>query len=326
MEHRPNLLLSQHARNHNLAVPAWLLVFLLIWTSALAMLERVQRLPPTPITATTCIDDKFRFLHGTDLSEVTLLAVGSSVTWRNLNVEMLHRHYGARVKPINAAPCYLHVNQIAFLADFYLQHMPRVTTVMSVFAMRDFSRCGSEPTEFFDAKEAGEYIFQRRNLWHLYFKNFRADEFLKYVLNPPNLQEMDRYGWWPVYWHPDPLADVTVDKTCFAHLRRLSDTLAARGVDFIVMLIPPMPTWLNHFDRDGRRDQAYRAAVSAHIHPEHTVLIDTAHGLRLGDDDFADPAHIKGTSVPILMRYLLHKLDQREIQRSLYLTGTRSDL
>lgn len=312
-------------RNYNLAFIDWLCVFLLLFATGLKILERMRRLPPPPFTATHCIDEKFRFLHGTDLSEITLLAVGSSVTGRSLDAGALQRHYGRGVKAINAAPCYLQMNQIAFLTDFYLQHMTQVKTVLSVFAMRDFSECASNPTEFFDVNEAGKYIFERHSLFYLYFKNFRPLRFLRFVLNPPRT-ETDQYGWAPLENEPDARTEVSLDKTCLTHLRRMSKKLAQRDIDFVAALLPPMPAWLNQYDPDGARDQAYRAAVAAHVDPEHTLLIDTAQALKLRDEHFTDPAHLQRDFVPLLMQHIQKKIDQASRQRPVYLTKSKNAL
>ncbi|MGH8580043.1 MAG: hypothetical protein ACREVK_07970 [Gammaproteobacteria bacterium] len=316
---------SRCARQYNLALIAWLGIFLLLFATGLKTLERMDRLPPPPFTATHCIDDTFRFLHGADLSDITLLAVGSSVTARSLDAGALQRHYGPGVKAINAAPCYLQMNQIAFLTDFYLKHLPHVKTVLSVFAMRDFSECASNPTEFFDVNEAGEYIFERRSLFYLYFKNFRPPRFVRSVLNPPRT-ERDQYGWAPFETEPDAREDVFLDQTCLAHLQRMSDKLAQRNIDFVAVLLPPMPAWLNQYDPAGARDQAYRFAVAAHVDPEHTLLIDTAKDLKLGDQHFTDPAHLQRHSVALLMQYIQRKVDQASKERPLYLAKSESAL
>ncbi|MGH8531222.1 MAG: hypothetical protein ACREV1_00480 [Gammaproteobacteria bacterium] len=312
-EDRMALAVRPPARAYNRAVLAWLLLLLLLWAAGLLSLERSGRLPAPPITATHCIDEKFKFLRKTDLSMITLLAVGSSVTHHSLDAGALRRHYGPAVKPINAAPCYLRINQIAFLTKFYLAHMPRVNTVLSVLAMRDFSDCASNPAEFFDANEAAAYIFERRSPWYLYFKNFRPVPFLRFVLDPPILENMDQYGWSPKELQPDPRENVIVDETCFTHLRELSHTLAARDINFVGVLLPPMPAWLHKYDPQGVRDRAFRAAVASHVYPQRTVLIDAAQGLELTDQDFTDPAHIHAASVPTFMRYLLHELEKREV-------------
>ena len=64
---------------------------------------------------------------------------------------------------MNAAPCYLYVNQTAYLTDFLLDNMPSVKSVLSVFSMRDFSACLTSPTAFFRPEDAESYVFDTRS-------------------------------------------------------------------------------------------------------------------------------------------------------------------
>ena len=159
------------------------------------------RLPAPPVTATNCIDEKFKFLHETDIRNPGLIAVGSSVTWRNLDFSVFAEHYGKDIEPLNAAPCFLYVNQTAYLTDFLLDNMPSVKSVMSVFSMRDFSACAVSPTEFFRREDAEGYVFDKRPGWHLYLKNFRPVSFARDVVDLPGMRSgkdiSARWSWTP---------------------------------------------------------------------------------------------------------------------------------
>ncbi|MGH8656990.1 MAG: hypothetical protein ACREV4_00455 [Gammaproteobacteria bacterium] len=210
------------------------------------------------------------------------------------------------------------MNQIEFLSDFYLDNMSQVHTVFSVFSMRDFTDCATNPTEFFDRDVAHRYVFDKYKSWHLYFANFRPKHFFNAVRELPEKRitggfNMDRYGSEPAHGAPDPRQDVIVDQTCFTALQRMSEDLARRKIDFVAVLLPPMPMWLNRYDPNGARDRAYRSAVAAHVDPEHTLLIDTAKGLPLDDEHFTDPAHLRWDSVPLLMQYVIEKMEQAGI-------------
>lgn len=312
------------AMAYNIALVISLLVLLVIWAIGLNSLERIGRLPAPPITATNCIDEKFKFLHESDLEQVNLLAVGSSVTWRTLDLQVFERYFGRHAQPLNAAPCYVRMNQIAFLTDFYLDHMPQVHTVLSVFAMRDFSQCTNNPTAFFDRQDAARYIFEKSPSWYLYVKNFRPRSFFKDVINLPERRSgenksetfsMDRYGSSPLRLDvPETRDDVIMDPSCLIALRAMSDKLARRSVNFIAVLLPPMPAWIERYDPDGMRDRAYREAVAAQLDPVDALLIDPAKELALGDEHFTDHAHLQWDSVPYLMQYVIDKLEQLEVR------------
>src|SRR3954451_9264731 len=194
---------DDNAIRFNIAFILWCALFLVLGGVGLAALAAMDRLPAPPVTATSCIDEKFKFLHETEIRNPGLLAVGSSVTWRNLDLSIFAEHYGKDLEPLNAAPCFLYVNQTAYLTDFLLDNMPSVKSVMSVFSMRDFSACSTSPTAFFRTEDVESYIFDGYPAWHLYLKNFRPGAFVRDVINLPAMRSrenasaplvMDPYG------------------------------------------------------------------------------------------------------------------------------------
>jgi hypothetical protein len=312
-----------NAIRFNIAFILWCGLFLVLGGGGLTALSALGRLPAPPITATSCIDEKFKFLHETDIRDPSLLAVGSSVTWRNLDFSILEDHYGGNVKPLNAAPCYLYVNQTAYLTDFLLDNMPSVKTVMTVFSMRDFSSCSTSPTAFFKPEDARGYVFERDPAWHLYLKNLRPIPFVRDVIDLPAMRSgadimgplvMDEYGSGPVSIpEPEIRQNVELDPTCLDHLSAMSESLARRGVNFIVVLLPVMPAWRDAYDPGGVRDAEYRSAVASRLASTQTVLIDAERGLHLRNENFTDPAHLQWRSVPQFMDYLISRLDLTEL-------------
>ena len=142
--------------------------------TSVAALGRAGLLPAPPLTGTACLNEKFAFLRAAvpPLADRTFLAIGSSATWRNLDLAVLERRLpGARA--INAAPCYLHVDQTAFLAEVLLQRMPRVDTVLTVLAPRDFETCPAEDTAFFDPQAFETYLSGKAPGWLPHLTGFR---------------------------------------------------------------------------------------------------------------------------------------------------------
>jgi hypothetical protein len=103
--------------------------------------------------------------------------VGSSVTWRNLDMSAF-RHKGLAQRPLNAAPCYLHIGETAYYTEFLLSHMKKVKTVLSVVSRRDFEQCSSPKDGFFSATLANAYVFDGLSPFPIYLTNFPAGRFL----------------------------------------------------------------------------------------------------------------------------------------------------
>src|SRR5258706_8918387 len=135
-------------RSFNIALIGLCLLTALGFSGTLVVLDLQNRLPAPPLTGTACIDEKFMFLHGADLSSTNLLAVGSSVTWRNLDFAVASQ-LNPNLRPINAAPCYLYIDQTAYLGAFLVERMPLVRTLITVVAPRDFEQCLEADTAFF---------------------------------------------------------------------------------------------------------------------------------------------------------------------------------
>jgi hypothetical protein len=315
---------NANAIRFNIAFALWCALFLVLGGASLVGLSALGRLPAPPITATNCIDEKFKFLHETDIRNPGLIAVGSSVTWRNLDFSVFEDHYGDAVEPLNAAPCYLYVNQTAYLTDFLLDNMPSVKSVMSVFSMRDFSACSTSPTAFFRPEDAEGYLFGRDPAWYLYLKNFRPGSFVRDVIALPAMRSgedisaplvMDPYGSGPLTLpEPDIRENFKLDPTCLGHLSVMSENLSQRGIDFIVVLLPQMPAWRDAYDPGGARDAEFRSAVAGRLDGTRTVLIDAQKGLHLRNDQFTDHAHLQWDAVPLLMHYLITQLDKSELR------------
>ncbi len=264
----------------------------------LAVLQRQGLLPAPPVTATWCFNLKFAFLRGVPtLADTTLLAVGSSAAWRNLDLSVFARRWPG-TRPVNAAPCVLQIDQTAFLADFLLARMPRVDTVLVALAPRDFDACGPERTAFFDRRLAAAYVSGWAPGWAVHIAGFRPVWLIRESIRRRRTggrgaegAHDDAYGSSilvrPTSFWPAP----SFDPRCYAALTRLEALAAARGARLVVATVPTMPAWAAHFDPDGRLVEEWTRRVADALRRPDTVLFD-GRALAWADDRFADPAHL----------------------------------
>jgi hypothetical protein len=303
---------------YNVALLVCSVLLLSVGAAGLWGLHRTGRLPAPPITATNCIDEKFKFLHDADLDDRNLVAVGSSVTWRNLDFATTEGRW-PQMRPINAAPCYLKVHETAFLTRFYLDNMPQARVVLSIFAMRDFERCEGTGA-FFNTRDAEAYVFEDQEAWHLYFQNFTPLSFVRDALALPSMRSgaathaplvMDKYGSGPLEITPPEIRnDVRTTPDCFDHLSAMARELKARGIAWVVVLFPPMPAWIAHYDPGAVRDGAWREAVAERLAGTGTTLIDGRGGPMFEDRHFTDPAHLHWAYTPAFTRWIFGRLDR----------------
>ena len=282
-----------------LAYFAFIGAFLILGIASIYALGRTGHLPPPPLTATSCIDEKFKFIREHADSEPDLLAVGSSVTWRNLDFSVAGR-VGNFSQPLNGAPCYLHIHETAWLTELYLDHFSSVRTVLTVLAMRDFETCQGDGHLFSETLGEG-MMFAGWPEWMVYFVNFRPMRLLRTARNIKAMRSgqdedatlvMDHFGSGPLtLTPPDPREDTKVSSDCYPHLEQMERNLERRNVRWIVVLMPPMPAWTARYDVGGQRDAVWRAQVVETLRSPNTVLIDGRNSPLRDDRHFVDPAH-----------------------------------
>ncbi|WP_184002697.1 hypothetical protein [Stakelama sediminis] len=279
----------------------------------MGLLHAAGRLPPPPITATNCIDEKFRFLHDQKTLDPYLIAVGSSVTWRNLNFAALDSSTRQRLRPVNAAPCYLDIEETGQLTRFMVDRYDNVRTVLTVVAMRDFQQCTGD--RFFSRGLLSGYLDRTVPSALIYLRNFRPKNFLKDVLHIRGMRDgsdiqnplvMDPYGSGPLrIAEPDPRHDVVIDPQCFRQLADLAGWLHHRHIRMVVVTMPDMPAWIDRYDPGAVRSNAWRSQLRYLADQGAFKLLD---GNRYRHDPrFVDPAHFHWSETAGFTRWLSQK-------------------
>ncbi|MFN7054707.1 hypothetical protein [Hyphomonas sp.] len=286
---------SGSARIFLLAFALCSLAGLLAAAAAHAGLARAGLLAPPPYVATWCIDGKLDFLSKTDLETVEVASVGSSATWRNLDMSVVQESLG---KPsLNAAPCFLNVDQTAYLTEFLLPRMPQLDTLVTSFIPQDFEGCRPGDAAFFDRQLAGAVFDRRVPEWAPYITGFRPMHLFTYAFQKSRgtggfgvaLHEdglgsavfAEPFDWWP---------DLNISEACYSELTRLEALTRARGVRLVVAIAPIDPGWQADRDPDGKLLSDWRARMRAAL-PDDVLLVDGG-SLNLSSDQFADAMHL----------------------------------
>jgi len=273
------------AARFNMTFAATLVALTAGFALMLACLERLDSLPPPPFTATTCIDEKFKFLSEQPLQQIDLIAVGSSVTWRNLDMAAF-KEAGLADRPLNAAPCYLHASETTFLTSFLLHRMPRVHTVITVVAPRDFEECSGPSDEFVSRRLADAYVFDDLPSLPVYLTNFKPDGFVRDALRiramradpqHPLSLTMDEFGSGPLHrrsgWLPPP----ALERACFPALTALEATVKRHGARLVVAAFPMQPEWRRRFDPDGAFQLDFEARLRRALVRPETIFVSGDH-------------------------------------------------
>jgi hypothetical protein len=293
-----------------LVAGAWIVLF-----GSLLALAAVDRLPAPPVAGTPCMDAKFEFykawLNDSYREQIDLLAVGSSVTARNLDTSAL-LEVRPHLHPFNAAMCYLHVDQTAFLAAWLIDRLPNVRTVLMIAAMRDFKNCARQDRAFFETQRASDFVFGDFPGALVYATSLRPGALLRMargvIDNEKETLRFTAWGDWPMTrlnkWLPEPEAD----PDCLPALRQLEEQLAKRGVRLVFVHFPTEPKWHRVMDPDGRLIAAHRERVRRTLTHPGTLIIN-------GDDHvaapahYADPAHLFWPYTAAFTRFIAERLE-----------------
>jgi hypothetical protein len=286
---------------------AGILVVLLFYGS-IASLAIAGRLSPPPVSGTWCIDSRFAWLRNNrEWKTADVIAVGSSATWRNLDFRAIPLDVQKR-GAVNAAPCFLRLNQTRFLTDYLLEQGATPKVVMTVIAPRDFETCSNNPTAFFDPALATNYIEGRKSGWALYFWNFRLKDIALHALYADERRaqlSFDRFGSGPLTRAtPDIGGPFSPDSTCYAELTLMARSLEAKGIRFVVATFPVMPSWAAQFDRHGVTRADFEAGVRDALAATDAILVDGMSEWPLEDSAFTDPVHLQWAETASFTRFV----------------------
>jgi hypothetical protein len=277
--------------------------------SALALLLALDRLPPPPVSGTWCIDSRFAWLKGAPhWRNASFAAVGSSTTWRNLDFSVAPEAIASQ-GIVNAAPCFLTINQTRYLTEYLLERAPATKTVLTVVTLRDLEGCSRNPTAFFDPKVADDYLEGRSYPWWLYFRNFRFKDILFHALyagERRSQMQYDRFGSGPLTRQNAELGHAfTPEAACYAELGQLATMLRARGVQFIVVTFPVMQSWAHHYDATGHARASFRTGVEKALASTGAILVDGMADWEVPDSAFTDPVHLQWPQTAAFTRFVL---------------------
>lgn len=290
-------------------------LFIAIFYIGIAYLASRSLLPALPIVGTDCIDQKLAFLREADWSEVNTVAVGSSVTWRNLDMAEINRR-SPGTTALNAAPCYLSISQTAFLADLILAEKPKVTTVIAVVAPRDFEACAAALQPIADPDLIRGYVFRGERPRLLYAANFRPLPFARDVLTrwqsqqpgSTDLLAMDETGSSPLDAKLSYMPPLAIDEHCFASIDAMEAAVTERGARFVLVSLHPSPEWRKRFDPSGQVLAAFERTIADRLRSDRSQFVSTAD-LALTEDDYADAVHLMKSAVPRLSAFVAEALD-----------------
>ncbi|MGP3696904.1 hypothetical protein [Rhodobacter sp. NSM] len=211
-----------------------------------------DQMPPPSISGSVATDEKLKYLRERGPEPVDILAIGSSITWKHLDGAPFDRPAG---RFVNGGTAYLQVNEIRTFTGFYLDLYPEISQVVMLSALPDYGTCTGDG-EIMDLDNAAAYVRGRVPEAWFYMRYFAP---LRYALQArrraDRLKPYDAFGYWldrhgttpsmlPTEVGYDLRYDaIALDPACLEALEGLKQDLAARGVEFTMVMTPVAPRY-----------------------------------------------------------------------------------
>ena len=282
-----------------------LIAFAMI-VGGLGLLALIDRLPAPPITKVEFLDEKLRFLREHQDLDPTLAVVGSSMALRQFDGRPFASRLGQK-QVLNGASTLIKVHQTRFLTSFYMQHFPKLQTIMLMLGPPDFENCTTTPADLFDLDDASGYAFKQDMAAPLYLRYFAP---VLYLRRARNMQErrvplsgefwMDEYGSSPLQWTPEMITGLrygalNFDRSCVDHLQQLLTEIKAKGVRPVVVFSPLHPEYRRQYPEAVQRLKEVGGRVAAELR-EGVDFFDMSES-DFEADDFFDAVHLQWTAV-----------------------------
>lgn len=280
-----------------------------------------HRMPAPAISRLAHFDEKLRFLRERREIDPQVLAVGSSLAWRQLDGARVQQALAPSGQFLNGATARLQIHQTRFLTRFYLDHYRQVRTVLLLTGLPDFEDCSNEPAEIFDTTDAARYAFADWPSAYFYVRYFAPRRYVGLFAalerrRRPFTGDMflDRYGSGPVRLPAGTklglrYGSFETDPACIAALIDLAGVLKRRQVEFVIVFTPVNPLYNQaHPSADAQLDRIVRDVRSG-TDADGTTVVALHGDDRFEAGDFYDAFHFEWPGVQQFTAALMAELE-----------------
>jgi len=278
-----------------------------------------EYLPAPKITKVAHLDEKLRFFRHHDGFAPEVLAIGSSITWRQFDASAFSPGpNGDRV--LNGATVLLKPHQAKFVTDFYLERYPQIRTIVMLTALPDFNNC-SEPPEMFNPEDAEGYAFEKEDEWPFYLKYFTF-LYIRDAWNLPRRRQplvgdiyIDRFGSGPIQI---PVSEIrglnykglVANEACIDALAEFSAAVRKSGRQFVVVFAPVNPQYWRTFPESAQEHQELVRKVTEAVARDGTKVLTFDRDESFTAWDFWDAFHLQWPSAQRLSRRIADLIGQ----------------
>ena len=266
-----------------------------------------ERMPPPAIGRVVHLDEKLRFIRSNPEIDPTVVAVGSSITWRNLSGREIERIVGPK-RFLNGAAVYMQTHQTRKLARFLVRRYANVRTLLVLTNLPDFGNCTDDRDPMFNAEDAGRYAFRRWPETYFHLRYFAPRRYFDWIMTVDTRRipftgdvYIDEYGSGPVIVPPD--ADLglrykerEVDPFCVTKLAELSGNMTEWGLRTIIVFPPIHPDYRARYPESTAQVPEIAARLEAETEGDNTQILLMHDDPRFQPEDFYDAFHLQWPS------------------------------
>jgi hypothetical protein len=302
------------------------LVFAMLPISYLtARLIWPSHIPAPAISNYAAIDEKLRFIRERPDIDPHILAVGSSIAWRQITGPAFAKIAGGDTRFLNGGVVHLQVHQTHATSRFYLDHFDAVQAVVLATSLNDFQDCTAEPEYLMNEEQAADYAFKRYPELLFYVLNFSPQRYLRSGLTLPERKTpfygdlyIDRYGAGPVILTDGVdlglrYGDRSVDPACVTALGAFARDMRARGVALVVAFAPVHPDYWTKFPESLSKTRQIIRGVEREAGGDGTLIVDMHDDGRFGAKDFYDAFHLMAPGADRLSALIASRLEEWKI-------------
>lgn len=281
-----------------------------------------QYMPAPAISTLVHMDEKLRFIRERPALDPTILAVGSSVTWRQVAGGAFDGIAGGPGRFLNGGTALLQVHQTRAMAGFYLDHFPNVRTLLVLVSLPDFSDCTVQPEHLVAQRDAARYTFNDWPSPYFYFRYVSPQRYLRTAMTLPERRTpltgdlyLDAHGSGPLQV-PDTMkrglryGKIARDPACVAALDGLVADTEARGVQLVLVFAPIHPDYRASFPAETAwlGGVASQVAAAAKRSGKNTLVLDMIRDPSFAGQDFFDAFHLQWNAVKVLSKRIVGSL------------------
>jgi len=299
----------------------------------IAYLFAPNQVPPPAITPIAQIDEKLQFIRDNPQIDPHILAVGSSITFRQLAGDEFRNVAGGRQHFLNGGVVQLQVDETKQFADFYLDNYHNVETVLMLTGLPDFKDCSTEHEPMLDPGPARGFSFERYPSVLYYLRYFSPQRYIRGALQHDQRTTpfygdlyIDEFGSGPVKITKGTnlglrYGAIDIDPACIDAMAKFAKDVGARGVHFVIVFAPIHPDYRATYRDSTKQLEQVIATVRKRVVSEKTYVLDLHASAQFDADDFYDAFHLVWAGARVLSEIIVTDLEHLHTDNALAAHG-----